>query len=237
MNFYTSILGFILFFLGINAVVFAQKKAKNNDLQLEINILFGDKPLVIHQNYYKIAANDSVLITKLRFYVSNIRFYQDDKFVGAEKQSFHLIDASSKETMRININQKIKKPFNTVKLELGIDSLTNVSGAFGGDLDPTKGMYWAWQSGYINLKLEGKSSRSTHRNHEFEYHLGGYLHPFCAVQTIGLRVKTEPNQTEIPIIFDLKPFFDGIDFATQQNIMSPSAEAVLLMQKVSKLFR
>jgi hypothetical protein len=35
--------------------------------------------------------------------------------------------------------------YDQIQFQLGIDSLTNVSGAMGGDLDPTKGMYWTWQ--------------------------------------------------------------------------------------------
>jgi hypothetical protein len=45
--------------------------------------------------------------------------------------------------------------FDAIQFNLGLDSLTNVSGALGGDLDPTKGMYWTWQNGYVNFKLQG----------------------------------------------------------------------------------
>ena len=76
-----------------------------------------------------------------------------------------------------------------IKFNLGIDSLTNVSGVMGGDLDPTKGMYWTWQSGYINFKMEGSSAVCPTRNHEFQFHIGGYQDPFYAMQTLELEVK------------------------------------------------
>ena len=60
-------------------------------------------------------------------------------------------------------------PFSKLKFQLGIDSLTNVSGAMGGDLDPTKGMYWTWQSGYINMKIEGKSNSCKTRKNQFQF--------------------------------------------------------------------
>ena len=56
----------------------------------------------------------------------------------------------------------------------------------GGDLDPTKGMYWAWQSGYINFKMEGSCSQCLATKNNFEFHLGGYQQPFYAMQTIEL---------------------------------------------------
>lgn len=112
---------------------------------------------------------------------------------------------------------------------IGIDSATNVSGAMGGDLDPTKGMYWAWQSGYINVKIEGTSSVCNTRNHEFQFHLGGYLPPHYALQTLHFPVK---NPQQIQIDIDIQKFLKNIDLARQNHIMSPSKEAVVL----SKIF-
>jgi len=48
-----------------------------------------------------------------------------------------------------------------------VDSLANVSGAMSNDLDATKGMYWSWQSGFINLKIEGKSASCKTRKINF----------------------------------------------------------------------
>ena len=81
--------------------------------------------------------------------------------------------------------------FNTIAFNLGIDSITNVSGAQGGDLDPTKGMYWAWQSGFINIKLQGTSNSCPPPKNEFEFHLGGYQYPFNSLQTIILKTGNE----------------------------------------------
>ena len=59
-----------------------------------------------------------------------------------------------------------------IYFQIGIDSLTNVSGDLDGDLDPALGMYWAWNSGYINMKLEGKSSSCKSVKKEFQFHIG-----------------------------------------------------------------
>ena len=42
-----------------------------------------------------------------------------------------------------------------------------------GDLDPVHGMYWTWQSGYIQFKLEGLL-RDSAGERKLELHLGGF---------------------------------------------------------------
>ena len=114
-----------------------------------------------------------------------------------------------------------------------IDSVTNVSGALGGDLDPTKGMYWTWQSGYINFKLEGKSNLCPTRKNEFHFHLGGYLHPYNALKTVKLKVQ---QSTDIAVVFDVKKLFSAIDLKSTNQIMTPMKEAVLISEKVAQAF-
>lgn len=59
-------------------------------------------------------------------------------------------------------------------------------------------MYWTWQSGYINAKLEGKSNLVNTPTHAFAFHLGGYLNPFQTLQTISIPCTTKDKLT----IFD-----------------------------------
>lgn len=90
--------------------------------------------------------------------------------------------------------------YDAFRFNPGIDSLENVSGAFGGDLDPTKGMYWAWHSGDINFKLEGHSAGCGSRDNAFQLRLGGYQAPHASLQTIHLAVAQGPR---LPIRVDL----------------------------------
>jgi hypothetical protein len=50
------------------------------------------------------------------------------------------------------------KSISKITFSAGIDSLTSTAGIQKGVIDPINGMYWAWQSGYVNFKIEGKSS-------------------------------------------------------------------------------
>lgn len=212
---------------------------KSNDISnapIETKLIFqptfGNEKLILNQKY-SINKKDSFEINVLRFYISNIEFYNDNQLINKELNSYHLIDLDKKETLQIEFKNKKNKNFNKIKFNLGIDSTTNVSGAFGGDLDPTKGMYWTWQSGYINFKLEGKSALCPTRNNQFQYHLGGYAAPFYALQTVELAVK---NTDEIVVNIDIQQFLNAIDLANEHSIMSPSKVAVDLAKVAAESF-
>lgn len=206
---------------------------------LNFDLTYGNDSLKL-EKYYQYKEKDSLNITAFRFYISHIEFLQKGKIIFAEPNSYHLIDAEIKESRKLVINipclagrQAADEAIDNIRYYLGIDSLTNVSGARGGDLDPTKGMYWTWQSGYINFKLEGISNVcATHKN-EYQFHSGGYSLTQNALQTVILPV----NANIATVSFDLKKFFSAIDLDKFNHIMSPGMESKLLSLLASKLFR
>lgn len=191
-----------------------------------IDILLADS------GFYANDANN-LQIETLKFYISRIKFLKNGAVVLEDQNSFHLIDASKKESLSFNILNQQNIVFDQLKFNLGIDSVCNVSGAMGGDLDPTLGMYWTWQSGYINFKLEGKSKLCSTRNNEFQFHLGGYQHPFNNIQTIILPLK---EIKRIMVSVDVKRIINSIDLSVHNHIMSPSKEALMISGKISESF-
>jgi hypothetical protein len=103
-----------------------------------------------------------------------------------------------------------------------------------GDLDPIKGMYWAWQSGYINMKLEGKSSSCKTRNNEFQFHIGGYLSPYYAIRKVALSY--DKKATQINIGIDLYNFFANLNLAKTNSVMIPGTLAMELADYSKSLF-
>ena len=176
-------------------------------------------------------ANDStdLEIAELKFYVSNMQLLKNGEVVFTEGNSFHLLDAKQAQTLQLSMDTKQPITFDELKFDLGIDSSSNVSGAMGGDLDPTKGMYWTWQSGYINFKLEGTSNICKTRHNEFQFHLGGYQHPFNSLQTVFIEIS---SKSTIEINIDLLKIFQQINLAQQHHIMSPGQEAMDFSEKV-----
>lgn len=177
---------------------------------------------------------DSMALHTCRFYLSNFVFLKKGAVVHAEKNSHHLLDLEAEHTLDLRFQLPENSHFDELKFELGIDSLTQVSGAMGNDLDPTKGMFWTWQSGYINVKLEGFHVKSPARNHAFQFHLGGYVSPFQSQQSVHLAIPKEGN---LQLVLDLEPFFEQVDQTHQYSIMSPAAAAVDLSKTLANSFR
>ncbi len=202
-------------------------------LTLQFNPVFGKEALVLSKSYFSKNNNDTIQFDILRFYISDIELLLNGKTVWKELNSFHLVDASVVSSLIINLNSSSKTVFDKLKFNLGIDSTTNVAGALGGDLDPTKGMYWTWQSGYINFKLEGKSKVCNTRNNEFTFHLGGYQYPYNTVQSVLLNAN---NSKELNIVINAEEIISKIDLSKQNHIMSPGKEAVLLSNELNKVF-
>jgi hypothetical protein len=160
-------------------------------------------------------------ISKLKFYISHLSFYKNEKLVWQDNVAAHLMNAENEMSIKLTIKKDID--FNTIKFALGIDSITNVSGALDGDLDPLKGMYWTWQSGYVNFKLEGTMPDKNWVNQKFEYHLGGYSGENNSYNSIVL--KTE-NSDVINIQLDAGKFLSDWYVGAHPNIMSPGKIAV-----------
>ena len=215
--------------MNVYCIAFSQ----NNSIQFSISPTFGSTTLHLADSAF--TANDSthLKITEVKFYISEIQFLKNGRIVLEEKNSFHLVDASEINSLKISIDNKQNISFDQLKFNLGIDSATNVSGAMGGDLDPTKGMYWTWQSGYINFKLEGTTNLCPTRKNEFEFHLGGYQQPNYCLQTLSFPIN---NSGKINLKLDVQKILQQIDLAKTNHIMSPSAEAVLISKIVAKAF-
>ncbi len=202
-------------------------------VQVNFKPMFGSQELVLNDSVYTFNLKDSVYIETLKFYISGIELLCKNKMVWKENNSYHLINLSEENTLHLMLQVPKNIHFEHIKFYLGIDSGMNTSGAQGGDLDPTKGMFWTWQSGYINFKLEGKSNACATRKHEFMLHLGGYLYPYNTIQTIVLPM---PAKTSAIIVIDIKTFLSAIDLSKQHHIMSPGNNAFLLSQIVAKSF-
>lgn len=177
--------------------------------------------------------NEGLTLQTLRFYLSNFVFLKNGKPVFEEKDSYHLLDVEAENSLLLAFKGSENLDFDEIQCKLGIDSLTHISGAMGGDLDPTKGMFWTWQSGYVNFKVEGIFEKCPTRNHEFQFHLGGYLAPHQTVQQVQLRI---PKGKNLRLQLDLGPFFEKIDWAKKYSIMSPCKEAVASAQILAQSF-
>lgn len=224
----------IIFILSVFFMIdFNQTYAQENCQKIPILATYNYKPLVLNDTNYSLKAKHQIKFEVFKFYISKISLLKSNQMVWQEDDSFHLIDIEENDSNALCLDIPEDIEFDAIQFNLGIDSLTNVSGALGGDLDPTKGMYWTWQNGYVNFKLQGTSNLCNNPKNEFEFHLGGYLKPFNNLQHIKLEL-SNPNQ--FSIAFNLEQFVNGLDLEHVNHIMSPSIIAVEHAQLASKCF-
>jgi hypothetical protein len=92
----------------------------------------------------------------------------------------------------------------------------------GGDLDPSDGMVWTWNTGYIFLKHEGQFLDSAGILQPFVYHLGtnsGYTEIEIPLQSF----KMEGKLKTIRLNFDLIKMYGAVNtlnYAIWQNQQS-----------------
>lgn len=178
---------------------------------------------------YQLPNGQAFEVNTFRCYISAVQVFLGDSLVWAEPESYHLVDAAKPDTWHVAAPEGLV--YDQIHFKLGTDSLTNVSGAMGGDLDPTKGMYWAWNSGYINMKLEGQYYDQNNAPTEFQYHLGGYAAPYATVQQLALAI--DRLSSNVLVAIDLQAFLQQHYSTKAQHIMSPGKAAVQLSEQAA----
>ena len=170
---------------------------------------------------------DSIKISKCAIYLTNFKFYNQTQLVFVDTNQAHLIDLLDPNPIQFNIPKN--QVYNRVEFNIGVDSSTSVAGILTGDLDPRMGMYWAWQSGYINFKLEGVLNTKVQQ--PFQYHIGGYAGKLNAIQTNSFEVY--PNNKYI-LSFNFMPMLQYALAQKQFELMSPQLKAVQLAKLLSE---
>jgi len=203
--------------------------AQEDSLSVEVQVIFQQQPVHVQEEDTDSTPLDSIQWNTVQFYlycqlINNAS--PTNSFLPANYKLINLEEKSSQQF-------KIGKPSNANQLQitLGIDQKTSEQGVLGGALDPVNGMYWTWQSGYINVKLEGIHPSISTKDKHFSYHLGGYRAPFLAANTKDFSI--EPACKKVVLKLDLTPFFELASQLTTYRLMSPGQTAVRLSQTLA----
>ena len=163
------------------------KENDNKKITIQYNPTFNNQELVLENTKYCTINKDTITVTNFKFYISNLSLEFENGTTFKDPEKVHLIDAKSKESMHLKLNEIPNLKVKKVTFNIGIDSLTNVTSNLEADLDPRLGMYWAWNSGYINMKLEGKRFKDI--AHEFHVSTSRARQLFLKANSLKLRGK------------------------------------------------
>ena len=218
----------------------AHGQVKNAELTIILEPYFRNKPLIPDSMGYITDFGDTISISVFKFYLTNIGFSGTTTTSQHDKNS-HLFDLDDTGTYRFTVNNLPAERAENLILTLGVDSIDNTNGANAGDLDPVKGMYWAWNTGYVMAKLEGKSNACHTLHKEFGFHIGGYLPPFNAVRTVCLPLTAPLNpgngKTTIRLRVDVSKWLsDGLDLSKTNSVLIPGKEACEIADRYSHMF-
>ena len=148
-------------------------------IRIEISHVVGDQPLQLGEAHYKTPGGNDYSLTKLRYYLSNFRLRQADGHwfqPSKNPQSadgYFLVDEADPASKQFALPHAPAGEYEGIEFLIGIDAARNHAGAQTGALDPVRGMFWMWNTGYIFLKLEGRSPVSPAADGKIEYHIGG----------------------------------------------------------------
>lgn len=216
--------------LSMSSNSYAQRSA--GKLCIKFQNFIGDAILTEDSLMYKNAFGQLYSINSFKYYISNVQLLKTDK-TYTEAQGYFLINEDEQESKNIEL-QIPKGDYKGIRFVLGVDSLHNCSGAQSGALDPVNGMFWAWNSGYIFLKLEGKSPYSSAPGKIFEYHIGGYKNPANSIRIIELPFEAINLSNEYKSVVQIKTDISeilkrptDIDFAKLPSITDTRNSSVI----------
>lgn len=177
--------------------------------QHTVKLTVGSAPFQLYTNY-PINGIDSIRIEQFKFYVGN------------QRGDFQLVDASDTTTFSL--------PFTDKVLLIGMDSLANTSGKLDGAFDPLLGMYWAWNTGYTQLKCKG-IYQIAGKHIPFEYHLGGYKYPYATSLQKWIRLEQNTLGIQLDSLLTHLPVLD------QPRMMLPGPMARALFVRFTEGFQ
>ncbi|MFM9028833.1 MAG: MbnP family protein [Bacteroidota bacterium] len=128
--------------------------------------------LQIGQRNYTTADGDSFQIDLLKYFITNFTFVKAD---GSEHNvgNYDLINSNNPASYDISLNGIPFGTYTGLRFYLGIDSARNNDLTNIGDLDPSTGMFWPWNTGYIFFMAEGSFVGSTGTETPLRHHYGG----------------------------------------------------------------
>jgi hypothetical protein len=149
-------------FAGAVLLVGCAKPAPPPAVAIEISHVVGEQPFALGESF-KTASGEDFTATRLRYYLSGFRLRRTDggwSEAPRDEQSdagYYLVDEAVANSKTLKLPPAPAGEYRGVEFRLGIDPARNHAGAQTGVLDPVRGMFWMWNTGYIFLKFEGHS--------------------------------------------------------------------------------
>jgi hypothetical protein len=156
--------------------------SNTGNLILKFDNIANGQPLTLGTNYIN-ANGDTMNFSIFDYYLSNFSLVKTDGSIYTlpKDMCYFLLTEKGGANQGIELKNIPIGEYKEFRFMVGIDSLKSVSpiNERTGILDPAgegAAMYWAWNSGYIFVKVEGVSPQapmdSASNSNKFRYHIG-----------------------------------------------------------------
>lgn len=208
----------IIVFIGLNSCRTKGKTqpiADTGSITINLSNEVDGMPIVFDALSYINAAGNRYRVKMLKYYISNVTLVGTDNS-EMNLGNYKLIDAEDTATCNIKMPLVKNGKYKGIKFFVGIDSLHNHTGAQEGDLDPSFGMIWTWNTGYIFFKHEGAFIDDTGGLSTLHYHWG----KDAVLSTVSLEIpefEIRGNQHTIYLEFNLNKVYSAVDTVNFNN--------------------
>ncbi|MEO9965524.1 MAG: MbnP family protein [Reichenbachiella sp.] len=135
-----------------------------------------EESLIFEAKKYLTPSNQTMTFERIKIYLSNIQLKdKNTNEVYFELDSYHLISFDQDNATASFTVEGVPAAYviSEIGFHIGVNSEANTSIDHLGDLDPTNGMAWDWNTGYKFLLLEGRYfSTNNPIGEEIKMHIG-----------------------------------------------------------------
>ncbi len=207
-----------------------------SDVQISFINTVDDKEISTGGLNYKNAASNSYSVSLLKYYISNIQL-NTKAGTSFKVDKHYLIDLASPAQNVFTLNSVPAGEYTGLSFYLGVDSLNNHTGAQDGFLDPSYGMFWTWNTGYIFFKHEGQFVNDSNQTKPLRLHFGADA--FLSPVPVPLNFTTNGTAKKLEIRFNLNAAYSSaaiVDFNEDNNRQSTSSADLPWMTKMKQNF-
>lgn len=202
------ILGFVLF----TAITISCNKDDNSDhssssgyVDFTVTNKVDSVDLQLGQMMYTTTEGNNYQIDLLKYYITNFTFIKGD---GTEFNAgnYDLINSGDATSNDISLSGIPNGTYTGLRFYLGVDSARNNDLANIGDLDPSTGMFWPWNTGYIFFMAEGSFITSSGSVNSLRNHYGGQS--ALAVIDLPINLTVSSNHRHVDLVFNLNSLYN-----------------------------
>lgn len=202
-------------------VTVTPETAKYGKLNIRIDNKVGGAALTYGTMAYHNIAGNNYSVNLFKYLLSNFTLVKSDNST-VNYGKYKLINGAEPENWTLSIDSIANGTYTAIRFYLGVDSAHNHTILYDGDLNPSNGMTWDWNTGYIFFKHEGQFRNGAEAPIAMVYHYG--LDANLVAVDIPLPSLTIAGNTKtLNLLFDLNTLYNSpnaIDFTGNANHQS-----------------